>query len=969
MAKPAVTEQSTSDSDSLPLLGPRTAPDHQGLETHGLQARLEARLFDAPVTSRIGGYVVVEVLGEGAMGTVYLAYDPELDRRVAVKVLRHVRVHDAAKASARMEREAKAMAKLAHPNVVAVHEVGRADGQIFVAMEYVEGGTLAQWCRANPPGQTGRLDALLDLADGAARGLAAAHRAGLVHRDFKPANALVGSDGRLRVADFGLARPRNDTDTAPSEASGDDLDRDARLTATGELVGTPAYMAPEQFRGVCNERSDQFGWCAAFYEAAFGVRPFAGDTLMQVLDSIEAGALTKPRSDTRVPGWLRRLLERGLSREPAERWPSMDAIVAEIARRRRSRWPLFFGGAALVAVGVGGTLALQPAAADDTAVCTDPRPQLEEAWGVAKQDAVRAAILGSGAAYADDTWERLSRELTAAADAWTEASLKTCRASSSDEPEEVARAERRAGCLRRVRELFVFTTDELSAADRDLVRASSRTVAGLREQMSCDDDTLAADEGDVVDATLAALGQADVLRRMKRLSEANEVLTRAQAALEGHQLPSLQARLHDRLASVAFDRDDQEAFDAHATRFLDHAERSGEPELRADAWLDASIAARRARDFDAAAFRIGRAENLTADGTGGRRMSVAIWRSRAALASWQQRDAEALAHYEHAEAILREEAPGTIQHAVVLRAMASASFAGGDSDRAMTLGNRALDIFVERLGPDHPETAVERLTLANLGVRLGAAETAALIDDAERVLLANPEYQPSRLGSVHEIRGLLMLGSGDQGAVEELAQAEAIYARTLGADHTAVFHVRLFRANALQSRGDLPEAAELYRALVEQFGDVEGLAETLAIARMNLADAEAALGNAEAALTQISAARKVLDTTYQTRSTVWRSTFLNVARVYRLAERLDLAEELLDEIEASIDASESAVPTNDRVWLGIERARMLEAKGDRKAAFEAAKNARKIATAETVSKPVLLADLAAVETMLAQDAK
>ncbi|MFZ6185936.1 protein kinase domain-containing protein [Nannocystis pusilla] len=293
----------------------------------------------------IDRYVLLEHVGAGAMGVVYGAYDPELDRKIALKFLKsHARDH---KARARLIREAQALAKLAHPNVVTVHDVGAFDEEVFVAMEYVHGVSLRQWLHARRRGWRD----IVAVFTAIGRGLAAAHDAGLVHRDLKPENVMIGVDERVRVMDFGLARaaggePRERLVPPP-------CDQPIELTRTGTLLGTPAYMAPEQWEGLeADARTDQFAFCVAMWEALYGSRPFCGGTPSALLQAITRGHITPPRDARRAPPWLRRLLERGLAVDPAARWPSMTALLAELTRDhqapRRRLGVLFLGILALV---------------------------------------------------------------------------------------------------------------------------------------------------------------------------------------------------------------------------------------------------------------------------------------------------------------------------------------------------------------------------------------------------------------------------------------------------------------------------------------------------------------------------------------------------------------------------------------------------------------------------------------------
>jgi len=283
--------------------------------------------------AQLGRYVIVERVGTGAMGVVYGAYDPQLDRKVALKLIKPGQgVKDTARA--RLLREAKAIARLQHPNVVAVHDVGVIDDQVFLAMEFVAGGTIKSWLAEKARSWR----EILDVFIAAGRGLAAAHAAGLVHRDFKPDNVLLDKEGRPRVVDFGIARQAGagddlDGDTAdvPSQdgtATLRDQNALATVTKTGTWVGTPAYMAPEQFLGERgDDKSDQFSFCVALYEALYGERPFAGDDMLSISVNVTTDQLRPLPKDRGVPTWIRRVMLRGLKVDPDARWESMAALL------------------------------------------------------------------------------------------------------------------------------------------------------------------------------------------------------------------------------------------------------------------------------------------------------------------------------------------------------------------------------------------------------------------------------------------------------------------------------------------------------------------------------------------------------------------------------------------------------------------------------------------------------------------
>lgn len=292
------------------------------------RAQLRAQMFGDPgETLSIGRYKVLARIGSGAMGTVYRAEDPSLDREVAVKVLhRSDEMH-----RARMSIEAKALAKLSHPNVVTVHEVGTEDGQLFVAMEFVQGRTLQAWLE-EPSGPSG--PSLLDVFVQAAQGLQAAHDAGIVHRDFKPENVIVGDDGRVRVLDFGMARSPGAPLLQEVEGAAESLQvLEPAITRTGMLAGTPSYMAPEQFEGSrVDARADQFAFCIALHEAIWGVRPFAGDTMAELAASVLGGHTTLFEEEPRITldpheiDAARAVIQRGLVSDPQGRFPSMREL-------------------------------------------------------------------------------------------------------------------------------------------------------------------------------------------------------------------------------------------------------------------------------------------------------------------------------------------------------------------------------------------------------------------------------------------------------------------------------------------------------------------------------------------------------------------------------------------------------------------------------------------------------------------
>ena len=304
--------------------------------------------------TRVGRYEIAMRVGAGAMGEVYAADDPHLGRRVALKLLHGPRTKGGDDLHARLLREGQALARLSDPHVVPVYDMGTRGDRVFVAMELVDGVTLRRWAQARRrPWQE-----LVRVMIGAGRGLAAAHRAGLVHRDFKPDNVLVDHDDRARVMDFGLARGLADDQRGAAN------DLAISLTRSGAVMGTPSYMSPEQHAGHrVDARSDQFSFCVALFELLYGVRPYLGPSVValarqkhhrQVRDPRRGPLATQGRD---VPRWLHRAIVRGLHPEPERRWPSMDALLEELARcdqaPRRWHW-LAIAGVSLVIGGLSG---------------------------------------------------------------------------------------------------------------------------------------------------------------------------------------------------------------------------------------------------------------------------------------------------------------------------------------------------------------------------------------------------------------------------------------------------------------------------------------------------------------------------------------------------------------------------------------------------------------------------------------
>lgn len=373
--------------------------------------------------ARVGRYMVLGLLGEGGMGRVHAAYDPELDRKVALKLLNLARlgVDSLAQARQRLEREARTMARLSHPHVAHLHDVGEFQGQLFLVMELVEGGTLRRWLAEKPRTRREILARFIQAADG----IAATHALGIIHRDFKPDNVLLTRDGQVRITDFGLANAagaleplREDEAPVPGGES---------LTVTGAFLGTLAYGAPEQLRGERGDaRSDQFAFCVALYEALNGQRPFEGATREELLSSMQRQEV---RPETRgVPSWLKAVVRRGLSVDPSRRFESMQVLRAQLSREVVA-WKRIAATAVLAGGVVGlGFVVLGPSAAPPSELCQGSERHLAGIWDVSVRESTHLAFLRTEDPSAEASFQAVASSLERWTRDWMHAHQSACEA-------------------------------------------------------------------------------------------------------------------------------------------------------------------------------------------------------------------------------------------------------------------------------------------------------------------------------------------------------------------------------------------------------------------------------------------------------------------------------------------------------------------------------------------------------------
>jgi tetratricopeptide (TPR) repeat protein len=427
--------------------------------------------------ARVGRYQVLGAVGRGGMGEVYAAYHPDLDRRIALKVVHGV---DSGTGERRLRllREARAIARLSHPNVITVHDAGTFGDRVFIAMELISGRTIDQWLRDEPR----TWQQILDVFVAAGRGLAAAHAAGVVHRDFKPQNVMIAKDATVRVMDFGLARLSEEDAAAPArEATEDEPTLPiGDLTKTGAVVGTPAYMSPEQFRReAIDARSDQFNFCVALHEALFGSRP----VVAAHADTDHARPETsKPSLPRNVPGWLRAIVLRGAAPERDQRYPTMEGLLAALERGRRRlrrRGSVAAATLAVLVLAAGGWRL----ARGNRLACVLPKDRVAEAWAVGdpsdhRRQSIHRTFAASGRATAQTSWERLSKVLDEYVTAWSTMYLQTCEATHVRGEQSAEVLDLRMTCLGDNLDQVRALTDALATADAAVV---SRAVAAAKD--------------------------------------------------------------------------------------------------------------------------------------------------------------------------------------------------------------------------------------------------------------------------------------------------------------------------------------------------------------------------------------------------------------------------------------------------------------------------------------------------------
>jgi tetratricopeptide (TPR) repeat protein len=796
-----------------------------------------------PRGTTIRHFVVLERIGAGGMGIVYAAYDYGLDRRIALKL---VRDRGGATARARLLREAQALAKLSHPNVVAVYDVGQHGDDVYVAMELVEGTSLRAWLAAEPRGWR----AIVEVFRRAGAGLAAAHDAGIVHRDVKPDNILIGRDGAVRVGDFGLAVIST---SGTGDRDGVAPAVDGAVTVTGAAMGTPAYMAPEQHAGAAevDHRADQFGFCVALYEALHGVRPFAGDDGPAVRAAIAAGRFapgapgTPGVRDRDVPAWLRRVVQRGLASEPAARFPSMARLVAELGHdpQRRRRRSAQLGAALLLVAGVGlGSARL--AGGEGPAPCSGDDARLAQAWSAPRRAAMRDAFLRSGLPAAADHWLRVERALDERAAGWQRMRIDACEATQVRREQSPELLDLRMACLDdRATELRALT-DQLIVAERTAVGHALDAVRGLERLDACARGaTLRAGGHRATDAgagerreRLARAQSLSLIGDRPRALELARTLVHDAGAAADRELEGQALLIVGRLLMIKGDVPgaEQALYGAVAA-----AQAAAADELAAKIWLELVWLIGDEASRPAEAQRFARIAQGAIDRLGGAPQLQAVLEDRVGVLFYNEgKYAEAAPHLARGLA-LREQVfgPTSTQAAVSQQHVALLRTAEGQPALALELHRRAREHAERALGPTHPDV----LTYAN-------GEAAALfavgkLDEAlallERTLAAVLRNDPDDERAAADLLTNIAVARRTRGELATarvaLERALAMHERTAGPDSVLVAAVlsnlglvladlgqheaaqaRLGRALAIQEHAlgpDHPDVAETHSAL------------------------------------------------------------------------------------------------------------------------------------------------------------
>ncbi len=828
---------------------------------------------------RLGRYTLLEQLGRGGMGVVFTAYDEELDRKVAIKFLLHAHADD----RAALLSEAQAMARLAHPNVIHVYEVGEGfDHHVYIAMEFVRGQSLRAWSQVTRPWPE-----VLAMFLQAGRGLAAAHQAGVVHCDFKPDNVLIGHDGRARVLDFGLARRQEAASTdASADASGS---LGSRVAPAQPFLrgGTPAYMPPEQLDDRVDARSDQFSFCVALFEALNGQRPFAGTHVHAILGEVLAGAVITTVGEARLPVRLRRAIRRGLAADPADRHPSMAALLAELAEslpRPRGAWIGAAFASALVAT-LASWLLLR--AEDPVLVCAATvAAEIDPVWSEAPRAAVERAFAATGLPYAASSFARTARLLDAHTAEWSRLRQSACELAHN--AAYAGTADRlRARCLERRRLAVAAWVDTLTRADATLVERAVAATAELPAVQPCADPaTLLGENDDVVDLEhhvevqhierLLAEARAHALAGQHARGLAPVLAAHWRAQQLGHAGLAADTLLQLGLLHESTSDGERAGVTLKAAYYA--AEAARRPAARAEAavhlvYVTGAHASRQAEGELWARQAEAIAEGL---GEAGLDLRAELLEHRGRVAIRRRQYGEARRDLEAALALttvrLGAEHPAL---AGLFEELGDVALFEERYDEALDYHQRALDMAIASLGPDHPSTARRQIGRGKVHERRGNFD-AALRDYQAALALWERVYGPDHTRVVWALTciGRVLAKSGDlAGAEPHYARAVEVLVAALGPRHFEVAKALVELGVIVRARGRTHEARGLFERAAAIFAAEIGERHPLALALIELGEGALAEGDIPRAIAVLERTRQVQSPKNNTPDELARTNF------------------------------------------------------------------------------------------------
>ncbi len=762
----------------------------------------------------VGRFELRGVLGEGGMGRVYRAHDPTLDREVALKVLR-ARTRRGADA---LWGEAQAMARLSHPNVLPVFDVGRHEGSLFIAMELVEGDTLRGWLR----GRSRSVPEIVEVFLAAGRGLVAAHEAGLVHRDFKPSNVMIGDDGHVRVMDFGLARVGDEGSGSGGPATVGHDGGPLSQTQSGSIEGTPPYMAPEQHLGpVVGEAGDQYAFCVSLWEALHGVRPFAAETFDELLEAKHRGPPASPRP---LPHPLHALMVRGLSVRPQDRFDSMTSLLADlgrVVRRRNPRWIIGLSLASVVGVvALGSSLGRTP-------LCEGGEERIAAVWDETRRTQVHEAMTGSGLAYAPETWDRVGPALDGYAQQWVDGYAEACRDTHVRQRQTEEELDARVRCLEDRRRDFDAFVQMLVEADAAVVRRATQSAGSLPRIERCADPSYFFDQSvpppdpalaDEVAALREAQARANALSNAGKYDQAFEKAQEVHArALNLDYRPLVVES--GILRGVVLDylvRHDEAATAMREAYF--EAEQLGLDALQARAAIFLVwIVGYKQAEYEEG-LRWGKHADALVDRLGDPVLRARLLNNRSAVHTAMGEGEMALA--ELREAIeLREQllGPDHPRLAFSLNNLGATLLSQGHFDRAFEPLMRGLAIQRAALGPGHPQVGQSMANLAGLmAQRQHHGLALRIIEDAIRIIeqALGPDH-PS-LADLLNVDGFVLgaLGRDEDALAIELRVYE-LYRKALGDRHERVSTARFNLGNSHRRLELWAESVEHYRGALD----------------------------------------------------------------------------------------------------------------------------------------------------------